>query len=447
MRRTVIALAVALGVLLVAWGFVLLSQTANHERLNTNTGDGDFEALPCNDAGVNPHATVGLAQINIDSKTHKLLPMDAIADYNIYPADNYDVLLGVITGPIGDHKSASFAFAGVWDYENVDPRKAKAPSRLEAILVVPGDPKKEGDLDWTKTIKLSSQRSTKHQEARVLGITRVDVVYEEKSDEFEIAVRARFAIGSHGVPYDEAFRLRVHGAVITNIPNLSKLIINAAGDDPFDLSNEADLIDKADLTALLQKGLKPGPSCSSPVLPARVEPPSEESVRAWPIHSAGLGKLPADGPLPSWLLKREGKTLKALLTEGVPSDQYEAMAQGYFDQDGYRIISPRSLDLRIRYSNKDRIMLLYPGKTLRTAEGTGLGSTLAELLGAHGSYTMSNWPEPYHCGVHVSGYKGVSFAFTSCKAACNGAKVQIIAVGGDDPWGEGPGDAKKSKEN
>lgn len=238
--------------------------------------------------------------------------------------------------------------------------------------------------------------------------------------------------------------LNVRGKNVTMAPSIMGRLGSSTNADPVD--EHVDLISQKNLNKLLQNGLT-GPSCSGTVLPARVEPPSEESVRAWPIHSAGLGKLPADGPLPSWLLKREGKTLKALLTDGVPSDHYEAMAQGYFDQDGYRIISPRSLDLRIRYSNKDRIMLLYPGKTLRTAEGTGLGSTLAELLGAHGSYTMSNWPEPYHCGVHVSGYKGVSFAFTSCKAACNGAKVQRIAVGGDDPWGEGSGDAKKSKEN
>jgi hypothetical protein len=168
-------------------------------------------------------------------------------------------------------------------------------------------------------------------------------------------------------------------------------------------------------------------------------------VSAWPIHSAGVGKLSADGPIPSWLLKREGKTLRALLTDGVPANHYKAMEQGYVGQDGFRLISPKSLDLRIRYSHENRIMVLYPGETLRTAEGTGVGSTLGELLSAHGGFTMTNWPEPYHCGVHVPGYEGVSFAFTTCEEACTGATVQRIAVRGQDPWGEGLTDSQKTK--
>ena len=167
-----------------------------------------------------------------------------------------------------------------------------------------------------------------------------------------------------------------------------------------------------------------------------MNPPTDQTVRAWPIHSAGVGKLSADGPIPAWLLKREGKTLKGLLTDGRPADSQKAMEQGFVDQAGYRIVSPRTLDLKIRASYQDRIMLLYPGKTLRTAEGTGRGSTLAELLGAHRGYTMTRWPEPCHCGVHVPGYKKMSFAFATCEAACAGAKVQRVTISGHDPWGE-----------
>jgi hypothetical protein len=50
---------------------------------------------------------------------------------------------------------------------------------------------------------------------------------------------------------------------------------------------------------------------------------------------------------------------------------------------------------------------------------------------------MTRWPEPYHCGVHVQGYKGVSFAFATCEEACAGGGVQRIVVSGADPWGGG----------
>jgi hypothetical protein len=392
-----------------------------------------IEALVCDDASVNQHAAVGLQNIRLDPKVHTLLPMDALADENLYPADNYDVLQGVITGPIGDHKSARFALVGVWDFENVglacvplnpsdpsnctyDPQNAKAPSRLEAIIIVPGDPTKDGDLGWSKTIKLTSLRSTEHQEARLLGVDSMTV--KDVDGQFEIRATARFAMGCHGTPFSEVFGLKITGDIITRTQSLMAGlgVLNGA----------------KDLSALLRIGQTAGPKCSDPLLPVRPEAPTDKIVRAWPIHSAGVGELSADGPIPTWLLKREKKTLKELLTDGRPADEMEAMIQGYIDQDGFRIIALQSLDLKIRYSSQDRIMVLYPGKTLRTAEGTGLGSTLGQLLGAHGSYTMTNWPEPYHCGVHVQGYEGVSFAFTTCEEACAGAKVQKVVVAGFD---------------
>jgi hypothetical protein len=406
-----------------------------------------IEALLCDDVSVVRHAQVGLQKLIFDSESHKLGTMGALEDWNLYPADNYDVLQGVISGPIGDHKSASFALVGVWDYENVglpcvatnpakpsdcsyDPRKAKAPSRLETVLVVHGDPTKDGDLGWIKSVKLTSRRSAKGRQARLLGVESMSVEDVDKDGQYEISAVARFAIGCHGKPFRESFSLKVTGDIVTRTQPILGLLGVAGGGDPLDLNGAKDLQD------LLRIGQTAGPTCVGPVLPVRVEAPTEKSLRAWPIHSAGIGKLSADGPIPTWLLKREGKTLKQLLTDGRPADQMQAMLAGYIDQDGYRVISLESLDLRVRYSQQGRIMVLYPGKSLRTAEGTGLGSSLAELLGAHGSYTMTRWPEPYHCGVHVQGYKGVSFAFTTCEDACAGAKVERVVVSGEDPWGD-----------
>ncbi|MCJ8311945.1 MAG: hypothetical protein HRU38_07130 [Saccharospirillaceae bacterium] len=195
------------------------------------------------------------------------------------------------------------------------------------------------------------------------------------------------------------------------------------------------------LSNLLNMGLQNSPGCDSPIIPMLPKPNTKPNTNLnnsdWPIHNNGVGKLLADGKIPNWLLQRENTTLELLLNEGKLSDQQRAMELGLMDQDGFRIITLNSLDLRIRYSYQDLIMLLYPGETLRTTQGTGIGSTLAELVSAHESYTMTQWPEPYHCGVHVAGYEGVSFAFDSCQKACDGGTVQQVIVGGNDPWGEG----------
>jgi hypothetical protein len=228
-------------------------------------------------AGVNQRATVGLQQVSIDPQTHQLLPRNALDDYGVYPADNFDVLQGVVKGPIGNHTLASFAVAGVWEFENTDlpcvpldpqgpsdcsydPRQAQTPSRLEAILVVPGDPTIDGDLGWTKTFNLESQRNTTQQEALLLSVERLSVVYSEKSDEFEYWTQARFAMGCHGAPYTEGFKVSVHGQEVTVTPRMTDLLGLPDGtEDPFGLGNLNDLITEEDLTNMLQQSISPPP--------------------------------------------------------------------------------------------------------------------------------------------------------------------------------------------
>ena len=88
-------------------------------------------------------------------------------------------------------------------------------------------------------------------------------------------------------------------------------------------------------------------------------------------------------------------------------------------------------------------MALYPGPTLKTKEGTGVGSTLGQLIQAHGAYALTHIPEPYHCSISMKGLDGVYFYFDDCEAACAGGKVKVVYAPGSDPW---PDDVPTSTE-
>lgn len=68
------------------------------------------------------------------------------------------------------------------------------------------------------------------------------------------------------------------------------------------------------------------------------------------------------------------------------------MEEGLIDQEGFRTLQMKSLDLTIRMTWKNRVISLYPGPTLQTKGGVGIGSTLGQLLDAHGDYTLSRIP-------------------------------------------------------
>jgi hypothetical protein len=165
--------------------------------------------------------------------------MDALGDENPYPADNYDVLQGVVSGPLGVHPSASIALASVWAYEKVglpcephnpqkpsdcayDPRKAKAPSRLEAILSVDGDPTKDGDLGWTVTARLDSRRSTPHREARLLGVDSMTIEDVDNDGQYEARATARFSLGCGGEPFTEIIDLKIWTETVTPMETTDK---------------------------------------------------------------------------------------------------------------------------------------------------------------------------------------------------------------------------------
>jgi hypothetical protein len=188
-----------------------------------------------------------------------------------------------------------------------------------------------------------------------------------------------------------------------------------------------------DVAILLER---PPQQCAVAVQPVATTKPRPDSE--WLIHPGGVGNIPPDGPFPQSVLALEGKSYHALYFDDIEGkDQFETMSQGHFDQDGFRTIRLNKVDLVIRVSEEGRVMCLYPGATLRTAQGTGIGSTLGQLVHAHGGYTMHRIPEPHHCAVTVPGFDGLAFYFDTCDAACAGSPVRLVYFPGEDPWAEG----------
>ena len=161
----------------------------------------------------------------------------------------------------------------------------------------------------------------------------------------------------------------------------------------------------------------------------------------------GAVTLAVGKPIPGELSRYQEQDLltqwqeqwRALAKDGV--DDYAAMAAGLIDQDGFRMLTMERIDARARLTHKDNVFGILPGPSLRTREGTGLGSTLAELEAAHGPYHMCRIPEPYHCSVYFPTLPHVSFLFRDCDKACLGDAVLEVYVGGYEgpedelPWG------------
>jgi hypothetical protein len=190
----------------------------------------------------------------------------------------------------------------------------------------------------------------------------------------------------------------------------------------------------SDLGDLLKPRSNQCATAITPVAPAPFEPQKTGEV-AWVIHARGVGDIHTGEAVPGSVLALEGKTYKALYFDPMKGkDQDALMFSGVFDQEGFRTIRLSKLDLTLRMTLKDRILDLAPGSTIRTAQGTGVGSTLGELIHAHGAYTISHIPEPYECAVLLPGMEGVAFQFKDCDAACaNAPVVNVYLHGKFDP--------------
>lgn len=171
--------------------------------------------------------------------------------------------------------------------------------------------------------------------------------------------------------------------------------------------------------------------------------PFEENASGWKIHARGVGDLIPGNPIPDSALHIEGKSRVEIFDDGFGKvSEEEAMRRGYIDQTGFRIIRFQKLGLRARVTLKNRLFALYPGRSLRTAEGTGVGSTLKELQEAHGKVNMTIFPEPYECAISIPGYNALTFLFRDCDWACGNQGALEVYIGGYDgeeeelPWGE-----------
>ena len=150
-----------------------------------------------------------------------------------------------------------------------------------------------------------------------------------------------------------------------------------------------------DLSGFLKPRSNQCATAMTPTAPAPFEPFKTGEV-AWMIHDRGVGDIIVGEPVPESVLALEGKTYKALYFDPMKGkDQDALMFSGVFDPDGFRTIRLSYLDLTLRMTLKDRILDLKPGAKIRTAQGTGLGSTLGELVYAHGDYSLTPIPEPY----------------------------------------------------
>ena len=149
------------------------------------------------------------------------------------------------------------------------------------------------------------------------------------------------------------------------------------------------------------------------------------------IHARGVGEVLIAHHVPKSIDKLEGGPFDAAFKKAASSmGHYEAMAQGHFNMSGYPTIQLKSIDLKTTHALDMRVLSLSAGIQLRTRKGTGVGSTLADLKSAHGGFSMSTGPEPYHCSVSAKGLPFVAFMYTNCEKACQGEGAVKVYVGG-----------------
>ena len=168
----------------------------------------------------------------------------------------------------------------------------------------------------------------------------------------------------------------------------------------------------------------------------------QPNASGWYIHAQGVGELSPGKEIPESALKIEGKSRAEFFDDGfAEASEDEFLRGGFVDQDGLRIMRFSKLDLQAKVTLKNTIFALYPGESIRTIEGTGVGSTLRELEAAYGEVSMSILPEPYECGVYIPKYPNLAFLFRNCDSACGSQGASKVHVGGYDsdeselPWG------------
>jgi hypothetical protein len=176
-----------------------------------------------------------------------------------------------------------------------------------------------------------------------------------------------------------------------------------------------------------------------PTTPVQWPPPQTEASKQqspWILHGTGVGELIPGAPISESVYAREGKSFDQLWTHPKRGlDQMEVAIQGFRDQEGYPLVKFAKLDVVARLTQNRTLLGIWVGPSVRTKQGTGEGSTRAELEAAHGALTQNNIPEPYHCVVGTSDLNHVAFLFKAhCKDVQADTPCAAVYVGGyDDP--------------
>jgi len=188
-----------------------------------------------------------------------------------------------------------------------------------------------------------------------------------------------------------------------------------------------------------------GLSCAhQPANPVQWPPQEIETTKQqspWTLHATGVGALIPGAPIPESVFAREGKSFDQLWTQPMTGlDQMEVAIQGFRDQEGYPLVKFAKLDVVARLTQNRTLLGVWVGASVRTKQGTGAGSTRAELQAAHGALKQSDLPEPYHCVVETSALKHVSFLFKEhCRDVQADTPCAAVYVGGySDPAMDAP---------
>ena len=170
------------------------------------------------------------------------------------------------------------------------------------------------------------------------------------------------------------------------------------------------------------------------------QPETANPQEAWVLHGTGVAELVPGAPIPESVYVREGKSFDELWTNPMRGlDQMEVAVQGFRDQEGYPLVKLAELDVVAQLAHNRILMGIWVGASVRTQQGTGKGSTRAELEAAHGPLSQYDMPEPYHCVLGGSELKHVTFLFREhCSEVQASTPCAAVYVGGYDEPEEAP---------